>query len=203
VGHATLVPSPGAESQWLLPTFARVLAATGYLLFWVSIGLAWPMAGVGTAFQLLGILITLLGLPVVSEWLGAVETWVLRPFELIGALFSGIGQLFRSIRDLLKPVGDAMARAAEARPEIERVDRATVTERAWLEHLDDALFALAHRVDRLEREGDQVRAEFTERLRQQGVDLRAHTLAATRQGWQFIFWGLVCSGFGTALALVA
>jgi hypothetical protein len=47
------------------------------------------------------------------------------------------------------------------------------------------------------------RAEFERRLATQGEDLRAHTIAITRQGWQFIVAGVACSWFGTLLALLA
>ena len=81
-----------------------------------------------------------------------------------------------------------------------RVDRATVEDRAWLEHLDDRLYDTVERVARIERE---TRAEFEQRLAQQGADLREHTIAVTRQGWQYIFAGLLCSALGTLLLLVA
>src|SRR4051794_27088828 len=61
------------ESQWLLVTLARLFAATFYLLFWVSIGLGWPMENVGNAFQLLGVMVAALGVPVVSPFLARVE----------------------------------------------------------------------------------------------------------------------------------
>jgi hypothetical protein len=61
------------ESAWLLPTIARLLVAAVYLLFCVSIGLAWPLEAVANGFQLLGLLLAALGVPVVPPELGKIE----------------------------------------------------------------------------------------------------------------------------------
>ena len=83
------------------------------------------------------------------------------------------------------------------------VDRATIPERAWLALLDDQMTSVYQRLELIEEGRSQDQADIVERLDAQGSELRAHTLAVTRQGWQYIVTGLACSAIGTALGMAA
>jgi hypothetical protein len=83
----------------------------------------------------------------------------------------------------------------------EKVRRETISERDWLAFLNDEIDALWDSVRQVREDRAADWAEFDRRLATQGDDLRAHTIAVTREGWVFIVGGVACSWFGTLLAL--
>lgn len=176
-------------------------------------GLHWPLDKVGNAFQLLGVTVAALGVPVVPPFLARVERaldrammaakrWAENRREAVRAWWARLrGQTrIASLAGTSSGSGSMSGTLTTGRRQL---NRDTVGEREWLAFLNDEVDAIWENVRRLDRERAADWAEFERRLATQHEELRAHTLAVTREGWRFIVGGVGCSWFGTLLALVA
>jgi hypothetical protein len=204
---------PEPESRWLFWTLAGLLFATTFLLFSVSVVLSWPLAKVGNGFQLLGVTIAALGVPVIPPFLGRVESAIEHGVAVArrwlahrrAALQAWWDRLRRRTRVVAASGGVTTGGAVSGSVTTERgkVDRETISERDWLAFLNDEIDALWVSLRQLRKDRAADWEEFERRLATEGEDLRAHTIAVTRRGWQFILAGVACSWFGTLLALLA
>jgi len=177
----------------------------------VTILCSWRLQIVAGGLQLLGILLTALGVAVVWSWLEraadkAIETkdaldrrWALRRERLRNWWAHRRGRpavMHRAAFDSFQ-VSDAATTSMVGRA---RVNRETVSDRQWLVHLDDRLYALHDLVDQAERRRS---AELDLRLTAQQDELRAEIRRETRQGWELIVVGLFWSATGTGLGIFA
>lgn len=199
----------------LAQSIARVLAGVGLVLFCLAVGLTWPLTTVAGGFQLFGLALASLGIPVVPPWLvrlehaaatmkATVDRWIVRQRERLQEWWRRLRgrPIVRSVNlaGEISGAGGISAKATIGRPPI---DRDTISERAWLALLDDQMTSVYRRLELIEEGRSQDRADIVRRLDAQGNELRAHTLAVTRQGWQYIVSGLACSALGTALGMAA
>lgn len=183
------------------------------MLFWVSIGLEWPLDDVGNAFQLLGVTVAALGVPVVPPFLArieqalsraiaAVRRWARDQRRAIQAWWARLRGRPHFI-DLAGAAGATAGGHAHVTVTRGKVDRDTISDRDWLAFLNDEVDAIWERLRLLDESRQADWAEFERRLASQSEDLRAHTLTVTREGWQYVVAGVICSWYGTLLALVA
>jgi hypothetical protein len=88
-----------------------------------------------------------------------------------------------------------------ANPTVERGARnrrERMSEREWRTHIDREVDALSQHVRELQDDRD----ETARRLDALRAELRAHTLAVTREGWHYVATGAVLTGLGIILTLV-
>jgi hypothetical protein len=180
---------------------AVVLAAVGAVSAKIAAGV----------LQLLGIGLTVLGVAVVRSWLeraadkaaegkrGLDRWWALRREQLRRWWAHRRRRpvvVHVSAHDSARVTDSASVTLTRY-----RVDREAVSDRDWLAHLDDRVYGLVDQVDKLEKARMTDRAAWSRRLADQRDELRAQMFAATRQGWELIVSGLVCSAVGTALGI--
>jgi hypothetical protein len=84
-----------------------------------------------------------------------------------------------------------------------RANRATITDRDWLALLDDQVESLLRRLDEETAARLADRQEWDERIAAYRDEMREEILKATRQGWELIVVGLICSLIGTVLSFWA
>ena len=80
-----------------------------------------------------------------------------------------------------------------------RVDRSTISDRDWLVYLDDRLASAYELLDAADKRRSEDRDEFARRLGAQRDELRAEIVRETRNGWQFVAWGLGYTFIGVVL----
>jgi len=84
-----------------------------------------------------------------------------------------------------------------------RVDRDAISDRAWLAHLDDQVAGLWAQTARAEENRAADRKELEECLAADHERLRGEIVRATRQGWELVIAGLICSAIGTFVGIWA
>lgn len=202
-----------AEGTRLLKSLGRFLIAAGVVLGALALVFGWPLDRTGNGFQLLGILIASLGVPVVPPVLARGEVvlrqtrqasgrWIARRREQLRRWWDRV----RRRTHLVSASGTAHASGTmTATVTVSRgsVNRETIGEREWLAFLHDEVDSVWLRLRDMEESRADDRAAVDRRLADLRDELQEHTSAVTREGWRYIVGGLVCSGFGTLLSLMA
>jgi hypothetical protein len=161
------------------------------------------------ALQLIGLALSLLGVAVVRSWLeratdaaiearqGVARLWTLRQTQLRTWWARRRGRpvtINRHAADTAMTTDSASATVTRR-----RMDRETIATRDWLAQLDDHVENLFRRLD---ADAAARRADYEEwdsRLAAQRAEMRDEILRTTRQGWELIVTGIVCTAAGTLL----
>jgi len=172
---------------------------------------SWPLQTVAGALQVLGILLSAFGLDV-------VRTSLQRAADTAIAAKHGVARWAAQRREQLRrwwlrlrgrPVtialsGTATFASVSASGTGEgRVDRDAISDRAWLAHLDDQVAGLWAQTTRAEENRAADRKELEECLAADHERLRGEIVRATRQGWELVVAGLICSAIGTFIGIWA
>jgi hypothetical protein len=167
----------------------------------------------GGALQLLGIGLTVLGVAVVRSWLEraadkAVEAkygldrwWALRRTQVKDWWARRRGRPVAHSVNLSAHLSASGSLSATVTAQRRRVDRETVSDREWLAFLDDRVESVFEFMDQAERNRSTERDEVNRQLAAHRDEIRAEMLRETRQGWELIVAGLVCSAVGTAVGM--
>lgn len=195
-------------ARWLagLIAFATVALVVLALVF------AWPWPKVGIALQCLGIMLAALGVPIIDPALRVIEararrfgrtlrTWATTARERLRVRWARLrGRPVSYSKSGSSAV--SVSASADLTVTYARVDRATVSDRDWLVHLDDRVYAQMDAMKGMEERLQQEVARLHRQLAEQRDDLQQQTIAITREGWEFILGGVILSFVGTALGLL-
>lgn len=163
------------------------------------------MRTIGLVLETFGTVFLILAVNVVREYASERTVSGLRATR--EAITRWRGRLVAAWRRLRHPhvhyaTGDAsmtFSGTATATVTTYRVDRNTVSDRDWLTHLDDVVFALRELLDQSTKARADELAETHARIDRARDDV----LAVTRQGWQYAVVGGVLSVAGIIITAFA
>lgn len=206
------VPAGQSVSRWLEPGLVCVVALVSTYVIPVAVGTQRPVQSTGNVLQVLGACWAALGVPVASEGLAWLERVINRWRVTVGVWAARRRAALKTWWDRRRGRIHATVRAGAAivsggsvsgKAHVTSIDRATLTELARIELLEQDVKVRGERLAAIERKQAQDTERWNRELAAQAQELRAHTIAVTRRGWEFILGGLVCSGVGAFLALIA
>lgn len=175
---------------------------------------SWPLKVVANALQLLGIALTAAGVVVVRSWLQraadtataakhGLKRWsAIRRAELRRWWDGRRGRPHQTIEGSGIPSAEAWGASTVTVAQRPRVDRDTISERAWLAHLDDRVESIFQFMDQAEQDRRAERGAVQQLLGAQRNELRVEIQRETRQGWELIVAGLAWSAIGTAVGIL-
>jgi hypothetical protein len=170
------------------------------------------MDTLAAALTLVGILLTLLGIVVIRSWLESLG-------EAVAEKRQGLARWLADQRLRLRHwwtrkrggsvehhvhVGDVATVTDSATVTVRRgrVNRDEVTDREWLEHLDDRLYWLIEQFDQgrfgMVEQEEKLRAELTH----QGDEFRAEMRNVVRDGWWLAAAGLSLQALGALITII-
>lgn len=182
-------------------------------LFALGIAGTLPWQAVGGVLQVLGIALAAFGVDV-------VRTSLQRAADSVIAAKHGIARWGAMRREQLhhwwlrlrgRPVtihrsgsGTATASGSVSSKGVRgRLDRDAMSDREWLADLENQVADLWAHMTRAEDNRAADRAELDERLAADLERLRDEIVSATRQGWELVVAGLICSAIGTTVGIWA
>lgn len=170
------------------------------------------MDTLAAALTLIGILFTLLGIVVIRSWLKSLVEAVAEKRQGFARWLADQRLWLRHWRTRKRGgsvehhvhVGDVVTVTDSVTVTVGRgrVNRDEVTDREWLEHLDDRLYWLIEQFDQgrsgMVEQEEKLRAELT----QQGDELRAEMRNVVSDGWWLVAAGLSLQALGAVFSLI-
>jgi hypothetical protein len=188
------------EAGWLGRSLTLLIALAVVALLPVALVVGWSVDAVGAVYQVLGIAIAGIGVPIVAPRLREAEQALDRGARRARAWV-------RTRRDALRRWWRRRRRVTQSWTMTADVSGTSAGASGGSANLTvtggtaEELAALRSRVETLERAQAEHAADVQRQLAEQRVELRAHTVSVTQEGWQYILSGAACSAFGTILPL--